>query len=87
MLDVTRAVKPGQPNRLAVRVLNPTYAPIDGIALKQTASRQKQYPVATNSMYNSGGIVERWNCCWCQAFGSRTCTCCPTGKAASFASA
>ena len=58
VLDATEAVKPGQPNRLAVRVLNPTYEPIDGITLKQTPSGAKQYPVATNSVYNSGGIVD-----------------------------
>ena len=33
VLDVTAAIKPGQPNLLAVRVLNPTNEPIDGIAL------------------------------------------------------
>ena len=44
--------------RLAVRVLNPTYEPIDGIALKQTPSGAKQYPVATNSAYNCGGILD-----------------------------
>jgi hypothetical protein len=58
VIDVTHAVKQGQSNRLAVRVLNPTYEPIDGITLKQTASGAKQYPVATNIMYNSGGIVD-----------------------------
>lgn len=58
VLDATAAVRPGQTNRLAVRVLNPTYEPIDGIALKQTASGAKQYPVACNSVYNSGGIVD-----------------------------
>jgi hypothetical protein len=58
VLDATGAVKPGQVNRLAVRVLNPTYEPIDGIALKQTPSGAKQYPVATNSAYNCGGILD-----------------------------
>jgi len=58
VLDATEAVEPGQTNRLAVRVLNPTYDPIDTVALKQTPSGAKQYPVATNSVYNSGGIVD-----------------------------
>ena len=58
VLDVTQAVKRGQSNRLAIRVLNPTYEPIDGIALKQTPSGAKRYPVATNATYNSGGIVD-----------------------------
>jgi len=58
VLDATQAVKPGQTNRLAVRVLNPTYEPIDGISLKQTPSGAKQYPVAVNAVYNIGGIVD-----------------------------
>ena len=57
VLDATGVFKPGLVNTLAVRVLNPTYEPIDGIALKQTASGAKQYPVATNSAYNCGGIL------------------------------
>jgi hypothetical protein len=56
--DVTDALKPGESNRLAVRVLNPTYEPIDGIALKETPSGGKQYPVASNASYNVGGIVD-----------------------------
>ena len=58
VLDATSGIKPGQANRLAVRVLNPTYESIDGIALKQTPSGAKQYPVATNSAYNCGGILD-----------------------------
>ncbi len=58
VLDITDACKPGQTNRLAVRVLNPTYDPIDGIALKQTPSGAKQYPVTANSSYNCGGILD-----------------------------
>ena len=58
VLDATGACQPGEQNTLAVRVLNPTYDPIDGMALKQTASGAKQYPVATNSAYNCGGILD-----------------------------
>ena len=58
VLDATEAVKPVGTNRLAVRVLNPTYEPIDGFALKQTPSGAKQHPVACNAAYNSGGIVD-----------------------------
>ncbi len=57
-LDVTEALRPGVKNLLAVRVLNPTYEPIDGIALKQTASGAKNYPITSNMVYNSGGIVD-----------------------------
>ena len=58
VLDATNACHPGEQNTLALRVLNPTYEPIDGLALKQTASGAKQYPVATNSAYNCGGILD-----------------------------
>ena len=42
---------------LVVRVLNPTYQPIDGIALKDTPSGAKQYPFTSNALYNTGGII------------------------------
>ncbi|MFV2068342.1 MAG: glycoside hydrolase family 2 protein [Pirellulales bacterium] len=57
VLDVTGCVKPGQKNLLAVRVLNPTYEPIDGIALAEIAKAAKHYPVGPNQTYNAGGIV------------------------------
>jgi hypothetical protein len=58
LLDATGAIKPKQTNRLAVRVLNPTYEPIDGVALKQTPIGPKHYPVQPNTVYNAGGIVD-----------------------------
>ena len=48
----------GAKNLLAVRVLNPTHEPIDGIMFKQTASGAKNYPITGNMVYNSGGIVD-----------------------------
>jgi hypothetical protein len=59
-LDVTGAVKPGQPNRLAVRVLNPTEAPIDGIRLSETARRCKEGGTKfyAGGSFNHGGITE-----------------------------
>jgi hypothetical protein len=56
--DVTDALKPGQTNRLAVRVLNPTHEPIDGIALGDTAKGYKTYPIQGNCHYNVGGIMD-----------------------------
>ena len=41
VLDVTDAVQPRKVNRLAVRVLNPTAVPIDGITLSETAHTAK----------------------------------------------
>jgi hypothetical protein len=58
VLDVTAAVKPGEPNRLAVRVLNPTHEPIDGIVLTQTAHRNKALPYGPGSAWNQGGIID-----------------------------
>jgi len=56
-LDGTGAIDHTRNNLLVVRVLNPTYEPIDGIVLKDTPSGGKQYPVECNSAYNSGGIT------------------------------
>jgi hypothetical protein len=56
-IDVTDKIEKGRKNLLVVRVLNPTYEPIDGIALKDTPSGAKQYPFTGNAAYNSGGIV------------------------------
>ena len=58
VLDMTEAVKPGAENRLAVRVLNPTYEPIDGIALNETPHRIKGYPLKIGSIPNYGGIAD-----------------------------
>ncbi len=56
--DVTAAIKPGANNQLAVRVLNPTHEPIDGIALGYTARSAKHYPLSPGTIYNVGGIVD-----------------------------
>ena len=56
-IDVTDVLHKGEKNLLVVRVLNPTYEPIDGIALKATPSSLKHYPYKSNSVYNSGGIT------------------------------
>lgn len=56
-LDVTTALKKGKKNLLVVRVLNPTYEPIDGISLKETPSSLKNYPFSSNAVYNAGGIT------------------------------
>ena len=60
VLDVTSAVKPGQTNRLVVRVLNPTSEPIDGIRLSETAKRCKEggAKYSAGGSYNHGGITQ-----------------------------
>ena len=58
VLDVTAAIKPGQVNRLAVRVLNPTHEPIDGIVLNETPHRNKALPYTSGSAWDQGGIID-----------------------------
>lgn len=57
VLDITEAIKPGANNHLAVRVLNPTNTPIDGIVLQDTPHRNKRIPFLNGSSYDDGGIV------------------------------
>jgi len=57
-LDVTGLVQPGLPTTLAVRVLNPTHDPIDGIVLRQTPHRNKALPYGAGSAWDQGGIVD-----------------------------
>ncbi len=57
-LDVTDLVRPGESNLVAVRVLNPTHSPIDGITLNQSPRRAKVIPYSAGAQYNHGGIVE-----------------------------
>ncbi len=56
-IDITDLLERDGSNLLVVRVLNPTYEPIDGISLKDTPSGAKQYPFTGNAAYNSGGII------------------------------
>ncbi len=58
VFDVTDAIKPGQKNRVAVRVLNPTPRPIDGIVLTETAHRNKVVPYAVGNAWDQGGICD-----------------------------
>jgi hypothetical protein len=58
VLDVTDQIKPGAVNRMAVRVLNPTHEPIDGMTLNQTPHRAKVIPYSAGASYNHGGIVD-----------------------------
>ena len=56
-LDATAAVKPGADNLLAVRVLNPTHTPIEGMTLNTTPRRAKVIPYSAGASYNHGGVV------------------------------
>jgi hypothetical protein len=57
VLDVTDAIHPGAKNLLAVRVLNPTHEPIDGIVLNQIPKQARVIPYYAGAAYNHGGIT------------------------------
>ncbi len=64
-LDVTEALRTGVPNRVAVRVLNPTAEAIDGIVLAETPHRNKvPSGIGVGGSYNSGGITEPVEVFW-----------------------
>ncbi len=56
LFDVTAAVKPGAGNRLAVRVVNPSHDPIDGLVLNEIPHRNKALPYGAGSTWDQGGI-------------------------------
>ncbi|OQB86458.1 MAG: Beta-glucuronidase [Planctomycetes bacterium ADurb.Bin126] len=56
--DVTDAVRADRPNLLAVRVLNPTNEPIDGITLNHTPHGIKVMPYQAGRNWNKGGICD-----------------------------
>ena len=58
VLDVTGAVKVNDTNLLAVRVLNPTNEPIDGIVLDKIPHRNKVVSYKPGHSYNHGGITD-----------------------------
>jgi hypothetical protein len=58
VLDATHAVRPGQDNLLAVRVLNPGDQPIDGIVLDETPHRNKTVQYMSGVLPDYGGIIE-----------------------------
>jgi len=58
IFDVTPVIKPGQKNRLSVRVVNPIQQPIDGIVLNETAHRNKRAPYAVGNAWDQGGICD-----------------------------
>lgn len=58
VLDVTDAIKPRAPNRIAVRVLNPTNEPIDGVKLQETPHTAKSVPWKPGRAGNFGGLTD-----------------------------
>ncbi len=58
LLDATDALRHGEQNLLAVRVLNPTDEPIDGIVLAQIPHRNKVNNYWAGASFNHGGITD-----------------------------
>ncbi len=58
MLDATDAVKPGEVNTLAVRVLNPTDEAIDGIRMLEVPVGRRENGMPSDNAYNTGGITD-----------------------------
>jgi hypothetical protein len=59
VLDVTRAIRPGQTNHLAVRVLNPGDERIDGMVLVETPHLDKAVNYSNGNLYDYGGIIDK----------------------------
>jgi hypothetical protein len=57
-LDITKAARPGSTNRIAVRVVNPSDQPIDGLVVGQTPGRNRGPVWGVGSTYNAGGIQD-----------------------------
>jgi len=55
-LDITRALQPGA-NLLAIRVINPTDTPIDGLLLAEIPHRNKVMDPSPGQFENYGGIM------------------------------
>ena len=64
-LDITDALNLAGTNRLAVRVVNPTDQPVDGLVLSETPHRNKvPSGIGVGGSYNSGGITEPVEIFW-----------------------
>ena len=57
-LDVTESIAPNTVNRVAVRVLNPTNEPIDGISLMESTVWARGIPCTPGLALNYGGITD-----------------------------
>jgi len=56
--DVTAAVRPDAENQVAVRVVDPTNAPIDGLVIRECPGRNRVDPWSPGSCYNNGGLTD-----------------------------
>lgn len=58
VLDVTDILRPGQENRVAVRVLNPSHERVDDTVLGEIPHRHKVIPYSAGAAANHGGITD-----------------------------
>jgi hypothetical protein len=58
VVDATAAIEPGGINRIAVRVLCPSYEPIDGISLHEVPEGRRDYPTPFDNACHTGGIID-----------------------------
>ena len=56
--DITAAVRPGAENLVAVRVVNPSNTPIDGMVIRECPGRNRIDPWSPGACYNNGGIID-----------------------------
>ena len=78
-----RRSSPGQSNRLAVRVLNPTHQPIDGIVLERNAPPQQGPSLRRRAAPGTRAASWiRWSCWSRRRSASPTSSCGPTGRRA-----
>lgn len=57
LIDATDIIRARATNLLAVRVLNPTHARIDGLVLDETPKQARVIPYRAGDAYNHGGIT------------------------------
>ncbi len=57
-LDVTGSIRPGEQNTIAVRVLNPSTTPMDGIKLAEIPHTNNEQGYHSGSGFNSGGLIK-----------------------------
>lgn len=81
VFDATAAVAKGNGNNLlAVRVLNPTDQPIDGIVLAETPHRNKFVKIANGALPDFGGIIAPVELLFCPAVRIDDVHICPDWK-------
>ena len=56
--DITPAVRPDAENLVAVRIVNPSNTPIDGMVIRECPGRNRIDPWSPGACYNNGGLID-----------------------------